>query len=258
MGILYIVATPIGNLEDITIRAIKTLFSVDIIAAEDTRRTGQLLAELKKRYPAFCHPNALPSHSREGGNLAFENEIPGSSPRMTSANDQKLISYYDEIEFKKMPELIGLLEEGKTIALVSDAGTPLIADPGYKLVHEALKRGIRVESIPGPSAILAALTSSGFPTHQFSFYGYVPEKESGRKKIFELLKQSEGTNIFYVAPHKLEQALLDMKEVFGNIEIALARELTKMHEEVWRGSVDDAMKAFSEPKGELVLLFSLS
>ncbi len=228
MGILYIVATPIGNLEDITIRAIKTLFSVDIIAAEDTRRTGQLLAELKKRYPTFASESAAPT----------------------------LISYYDEIEFKKMPELIGLLEEGKTIALVSDAGTPLIADPGYKLVHEALKRGIRVESIPGPSAILAALTSSGLPTHQFTFLGYVPEKQSQRVKQFGQLA-SGSTYISYVAPHKLEQTLVDMKDVFGNIEIVLARELTKMHEEMWRGAIEQALTEFTEPKGEFVLLFNI-
>ncbi len=239
MGTLFIVATPIGNLEDITIRAIKTLFSVDIIACEDTRRTGQLLTELEKRYPSVLNSATL------------------SKPQ--------LVSYYDEVELNKAPELIQFLVEGKNIALVSDAGTPLIADPGYKLVAEAVKRDIRVESIPGPSAMLAALTVSGLPTHSFHFLGYPPEKEGRRASFFEKLfansknLEQPTTYILYVAPHKLVTTLEDLQAVFGDGDIVLARELTKIHEEVWRGTISEALEKYQtiEPKGEFVLLFAL-
>lgn len=236
MGTLYIVSTPIGNLEDITIRAIKTLFSVDIIACEDTRRTGLLLSELEKRY------------------LSVLEGVQPTKPQ--------LISYYDETEQQRAPELIEELEQGKNIALVSDAGTPLIADPGYKLVAEAVKRGIRVESIPGPSAMLAALTVSGLSTHAFYFLGYPPDKEAGLNLLFQKLSSADSmklspTYILYVAPHKLIHTLEAMQEVLGDGDIVLARELTKMHEEVWRGTISQALEKFPEPKGEFVLLFNI-
>lgn len=251
MGTLYIVSTPIGNLEDITIRAIKTLFSVDIIACEDTRRTGLLLDELRKRYLQFY------SSSEES---STSGEIHSGSSRLRSNNSNpKLISYYDQIEQSKTPELIERLEQGKSIALLSDAGTPLIADPGYKLVFESLKRGVKVVSIPGPTVAVAALTVSGLPTDKFIFLGYPPEKKSHRIKLFTNLLQIhrciDSTYILYCAPHKLQQTLVDMKEVFGDIEIVLARELTKVHEEVWRGTLSEAIKHFSDPKGEFVFLF---
>ncbi len=235
MGKLSIVATPIGNLEDITIRAIKTLFTADIILCEDTRRGGLLLHELNERY----------------GELFDQN--PDWKPVFNT--------YYDEIEEKKLPELIELLQNDKHLALISDAGTPLISDPGFRLVRECQKRNIFVESIPGPSAVIAALTSSGLPTSSFQFFGYPHEKSGKRithftevKKLNDTLK---STYIYYVAPHKLLQTLEDLKMVLGDIEIVLARELTKMHEQIWKGSVSSAISEFKDPKGEFVLLFTL-
>ena len=215
MGTLYIVATPIGNLDDMTPRAVKTLESVDIILCEDTRRTGILLK-----------------------------------------NHAKLVSYYDEIEDKRIPEVIDWLENGRNIALVSDAGTPLISDPGFRLVRECIKREIKVESIPGASAVLAALTSSGLPTDKFLFLGYPPEKQSARMASFRNLP-SNITIIYYCAPHKLWRTLQDMHDVFGNIDIVVARELTKVHEELWRGKISEATSHFSKPKGEFVVLFNI-
>lgn len=208
---LFIVSTPIGNLEDITLRAIKILKSVDTILCEDTRRTGLLLQHLHIKKP--------------------------------------LIAYYDEIEDRKIPEIIELLQHN-SIALVSDAGTPLISDPGFKLVRECIKRGIKVESIPGPSAVLAALTSSGLPTDRFMFLGFF------NKKSIPLV-QKNITSIFYCAPHKLLRDLEHLKMQFGDIEIVICRELTKVHEEVWRGLVSQALTHFADPKGEFVLLFRL-
>ncbi|OGG29715.1 16S rRNA (cytidine(1402)-2'-O)-methyltransferase, partial [Candidatus Gottesmanbacteria bacterium RIFCSPLOWO2_01_FULL_46_9] len=224
--------TPIGNLEDVTIRAIKTLFSVDIILCEDTRRTGILLQELQSRLAImFRYMIAKP----------------------------QLMSYYDEIEDKRIPEVIDALTQGRNIALISDAGTPLISDPGFRIVRECLKRGITVESIPGPSAFLAALTSSGLPADNFCFLGYPPEKSARRIKLFGNLlsihRCIDSTYIFYCAPHKIVQTLEDLKTVFGDIEVVLARELTKIHEETWRGTITTAMTTFGSPKGEFVLLF---
>ncbi len=238
MGTLYIVSTPIGNLEDITIRAIKTLVSSDAILCEDTRRTGFLLSEIVKRY----------------------GEQFDADPEWKP----KLIPYYDEIEEKQLPHIIGLLESGKTLALVSDAGTPLVSDPGFRGVRECRKRGIPVVSIPGPSALLTALTSSGLPADKFLFLGYPPEKQSARLSLFASILSSIDTSkywptvIFYCAPHKLTQTLEDMKTTFGDIEITLARELTKIHEEIWKGPLTAARVHFAAPQGEFVLLFRLS
>lgn len=234
MGTLHIVATPIGNLDDITIRAIKTIFSSDVLLCEDSRRTGILLKELSGRWGE-----------------AFD-MVPEASP--------KLIPYYDEVEEKSLPAIIGLLEEGKDVSLVSDAGTPLISDPGFRLVRECAKRDIKVESIPGPSAVLAALTSSGLPSDKFLFLGYPPEKHNARKALFDdvvHMNRFKCTITFYCAPHKLMQTLEDMEQSFGNIYIVIARELTKIHEEVWRGKISEARSAFTSPKGEMVLLISL-
>jgi len=228
MGALYIVSTPIGNLEDITVRAQKTLASVDLILCEDTRRTGILLMEVSH-----------PSMKKKDAILRFD----------------------DHTENKKIPEIIQMLEAGENIALVSDAGTPLISDPGYRLVSECIKRGIGVISIPGPSAVLAALTSSGLPANRFLFLGYPPEKQSHRKKLFQSMLlcfetlEQRPTIVFYCAPHKIQRTLEDMKDIFGDIEIVIARELTKIHEEIWRGKLSEAQN--TEFKGELVLLFSL-
>lgn len=219
MGKLSIVSTPIGNLDDITLRAIKTLSSVDAVLCEDTRHTGQLL-------------------------------------HLLNIKNSRLIRFDDHTEENTLPEIIDLLQSDKHIALVSDAGTPLISDPGFRIVRECIKRGIAVESVPGPSALLAALTCSGLPADKFLFFGYPPEKSSHRNKLFASLPK-DTTIIFYCAPHKLQQTLDDMKEVLGDIEITIARELTKIHEEIWRGTLSDALTHFSKPQGEFVILFRL-
>ncbi len=254
MGILYIVATPIGNLEDITIRAIKTLFNVDYIACEDTRNTGQLLQYLKQKYSQFYS-------SREGVS-ATESR----SSRLRSNNIPQLISYYDEIEFKRVPEIIGLLEQDKNVALVSDSGTPLISDPGFKLLQECIKRGIKVVSIPGATSLITALTSSGLSTNNFFFIGYLPSTQNKRQKILSQLQHrypSSNTNvvretyptiIFFETPHRLKESLEDLKEVFGDIEIVICRELTKVHEEIWRGTISEAIN--KDFKGEIIILIS--
>lgn len=225
MGTLYIVATPIGNLEDVSLRAIKTLFSVDYIACEDTRRTGMLIKNLKIKKP-------------------------------------KLISFYDEVEEIKTPAIIDLIQQNKSVALVSDAGTPLISDPGFKLVRECLKRKIKITAIPGPSSVITALTLSGLPTNQFLFLGYLPAKSGKRKKLLQELHQLlnnsieiKPTAIFFETPHRLAKCLDDIKQTFGDIEIVIARELTKIHEEVIRGRISDLEKMINRFKGELVILF---
>lgn len=235
MGTLSLVSTPIGNLEDITIRAIKTLLGSDVILCEDTRRTGILLSEIIKRY--------------------------GEMFDITPQWQPPLMAYYEEVELRKLPEIMNLLASGKQVALVADAGTPLISDPGYKLVTEALKRGFRVESIPGPAAFVAALVGCGLPPDKFLFLGYPPEKKTNRLKLLNNLKEIAKsllmTYIFYVAPHKLRQFLTDLEEILGNREVVIVRELTKIHEEKWRGTIGDASVHFANPKGEMVLLFQL-
>ncbi|MBI5619973.1 16S rRNA (cytidine(1402)-2'-O)-methyltransferase [Candidatus Gottesmanbacteria bacterium] len=236
------VNAPIGNLEDITIRAIKTLFSVDIIACEDTRRTGLLLQELTRRYPSLLDDKPALTKIRHGESLS-----------------KRLVSYYDQTEQQRVPEMLERMKQGNDVALVSDAGTPLISDPGFLLVREAIKQGINVVSIPGPTAAIAALTTSGLPTDKFFFLGYPPEKSSHRIKLFESLfnlhrYKLNSTYVLYCAPHKFRQTLEDMQSVLGDIPIVIARELTKVHEEVWRGKIPEAVKHFSDPQGEFVLL----
>lgn len=238
MGTLYIVATPIGNLEDITIRALKTLFSVDYIACEDTRNTGQLLALLQQKFTLI--------------NQLIEVRKP------------KLISFYDEVEEQKIPEIIALLEQEQSVALVSDAGTPLISDPGFKLVKECIKRNIKIISIPGPSSVVTALTLSGLAANNFLFLGYLPPKQSHRKKILQELlsssktsKQIHPTIIFFESPHRIKGSLEDLREVFGDIEIVIARELTKIHEEILRGKISVLREKMNIVKGEIVLLFNI-
>jgi 16S rRNA (cytidine1402-2'-O)-methyltransferase len=234
MGTLYIVATPIGNLEDISLRALRTLFEVDVIACEDTRRTGLLLDEFKKRY---------------GSLLQMKN----ASPR--------LLSYYEEIEDKRAPELLALLEEDTSVALVSDAGTPLLSDPGYVLVSEALKRGVDVRSVPGPTADISALSISGLPANAYLFLGFPPEKPAGRVKLIETMasvsKLLAVTFIFYCAPHKLQEFLQGMKDGLGDLQIVICRELTKQYEETWRGPLSEAIANTNRFRGELVVLVHL-
>ena len=227
MGNLYIVATPIGNLQDITLRAIKVLQSVDVIACEDTRKTGILLSQ------------ALP--------------IESPKPR--------LVSYYEQNELQRIPEVIGALKDGLNIALVSDAGTPAISDPGFKLIRECIKEGIKVESIPGASSVITALTLSGLPTDKFLFIGYPPKKPGHRKTLFEnLIKLPiKTTIILFEGPHHIIRTLEGMKEIFGDIDIVICRELTKIYEETRREKISKSLEHFTKtnPKGEFIILFHL-
>ena len=217
-GALYVVATPIGNLDDITLRAIRTLKEVAVIACEDTRRTGLLLAryEIKSR----------------------------------------LISYYEPREGRRIPQLMALLKEGRDVALVSDAGTPAISDPGFKLVREAVREGIRVVPIPGPSALAAALSAGGLPTHRFLFAGFPPPKAEALRKFLSALAEQDGTLIFYLPGRKLASFLAAVMETLGDRDVVIARELTKIHEEFIRGKASElAIVAESRGyKGEMTLL----
>jgi len=222
MGTLYLVATPIGNMKDITLRAIEVLSSVDIIACEDTRKTGILLEKLEIK------------------------------------NKPQLLSYYEENEQGRIPQIINFLKEGKSVALVSNAGTPTISDPGFKLVRECINQNIPMESIPGPSSVLTALTSSGLPTDKFLFLGFLPKKPGKRQKILLSLPK-EITIIFFESPFRLLKTLEELKELFGDIEIVICRELTKIYEEVRRGKISESIAHFEKvkPKGEFTLLFHL-
>ena len=228
MGILYIVATPIGNLQDITLRAIEVLKTVDAIACEDTRKTGLLLSRI------------LPINT--------------TKPR--------LVSYYEQNELQRIPEIINALKNGLNVALVSDAGTPTISDPGFKLVREAIREGIKVESIPGPSSVISSLVSSGLPTDKFLFVGYPPKKPGHRKTLFENLTKLpiKTTIILFEAPHKIVRTLNELNDIFGDIDIVICRELTKIHEEIRRSKISNSIDHFSKtnPKGEFVVLFNLS
>lgn len=234
MGTLYIVATPIGNLEDISIRALRTLFSVDVIACEDTRRAGILIHELKARYQPLLQQ--------------FSETL----------TEPTLMRYDDHTEHQAAPEILERLSDGQSVALISDAGTPLINDPGFILVREARRKRIPIISIPGASAVLTALTSSGLPAGTFTFLGYPPEKQGHRLKLFTAMLDStesiDATFVLYVAPHKLHAVLMDLKDSVGNRAVTLARELTKVHEEVWTGAISEAIDTFADPKGEFVLL----
>lgn len=215
-GKLYLVATPIGNLEDITLRALKVLKEVDIIAAEDTRHTLGLL-----------------------------NHFEISKP---------LISYYKQNESTKSELLVEKLLEGKNIAVVSDAGTPGISDPGEQIVKVAIENNIEIIPIPGACAMVNALIASGMKTREFSFIGFLSAVKKERKDKLEELKYETKTLIFYEAPHKLKTTLEDMLEIFGDRNIVLARELTKIHEEFIRGKISTILENFNEIKGEFVVI----
>lgn len=223
---LYIVATPIGNLKDITLRALDTLKSVDGIICEDTRRTSLLLNNYQIKKPLY------------------------------------ILNDYNEA--KIYPKYISMLQQGQNMALVSDAGTPLISDPGYKLIRECLEQNIPVDSIPGPSSILTALTLSGLPPAKFLFLGYPPEKSGPRIKLFQALTLIQSsirvTYIFFVSPYKLTKTLEDMEQIFGDIEVVLAHELTKIHQSITKQSISQWTAQFKKqpPKGEYILLFSLA
>ena len=214
-GVLYIVATPIGNLDDITYRAVKVLSDVDLIAAEDTRHTLKLLNHLEISKP--------------------------------------LISYYKETEKVKSKIIIEKLKEGKNVAVVSDAGTPGISDPGCEVIKEAIKEGIKVVPIPGACAAINSLICSGMDTKQFFFIGFLSTKNKEKRDKLEEVKNIQGTLIFYEAPHKIMDTLTMMLEVLGDRQISICRELTKIHEEFIRGSISDVLEKL-EPRGEMVVI----
>ena len=242
MGTLYIVATPIGNLQDLSLRAVDILSKVEIIACEDTRRTGLLFKHIKES-------PYIRSHLAQGDSL--------------SNTKPTLLSYYEQNEFKRIPQILNALINGVDVALVSDSGTPTISDPGFKLVRECIAQGIKVESIPGPSAAISALVVSGLPTDKFLFLGFPPKKEGHRKKLFQSLLSAtnviKATVIMFEAPHRLCKTLEEIKDVFGDIDIVIARELTKVHEELRREKISESIVHFNKlsPRGEFVILFHL-
>ena len=227
IGTLFIVATPIGNLQDVTLRAIEVLKNVDYIACEDTRKSGNLLKLLKI--------------DRKGS----------------------LISFYEQTEQLKIPNILNILINGFDVALVSDGGTPLISDPGFKLVREANKKNVKIISIPGPSASISALVTSGLPTDKFLFLGFLPRKEGHKttllQKVKEGNKELESTIIIYEAPHRLIKTLKSIENVFGDINLVICKELTKIHETIISDKLTNLIQNYNKnkPKGEYVILFNL-
>jgi len=222
-GVLYVVSTPIGNLEDITFRALRILRESDLIACEDTRQTRKLLDHFGIAKPT--------------------------------------VSYHEHNESARAGELVDRLLSGENIALVSDAGTPLVSDPGYRVVVAAIAAGITVTPIPGPSAALAALSASGLAPDSFRFCGFLPAKTTQRKKLLEELKRETCTLIFYEAPHRILDALDDIAAVLGPREVVIARELTKLHEEFLRGPAPDIRARLAERpviRGEITILIGKS
>ena len=217
-GILYIVPTPIGNLEDITLRALRVLKEVDLIAAEDTRHTRHLLTHYG----------------------------------ITTA----LTSYHEHNERKKSLSLVERMQKGANIALVSDAGTPAISDPGFRLVVEAIGAQIQVVPLPGASALATVLSAGGLPTDRIAFEGFLPAKKQERRAKLGALRGQSATLVFYEAPHRLKETLNDMLEIFGDRDIVIAREVTKVHEEFLRGSVRDLISRLAERelRGEITIL----
>ena len=218
-GTLYLVATPIGNLEDVTRRALRVLGEADVVACEDTRRTRGLLEHFGIR--------------------------------------ARTVSYHEHNERERAEELARSIEEGQTVALVSDAGTPGVNDPGYRLVLACVERGLSVVPVPGPTAFVAALTASGLPTDEFYFGGFLPARTHARRERLAALKGLRATLVFYEAPHRLAQALADAREVLGEREAAVARELTKVHEEIARGRLSELARRFApegSARGEMVLV----
>jgi 16S rRNA (cytidine1402-2'-O)-methyltransferase len=215
-GTLFVVATPIGNLEDITVRALRILREVSLIAAEDTRRTAHLLAR---------HAIATPT-----------------------------TSLHEHNEAGKSASLIERLRGGDHVALVSDAGTPTVSDPGGQLIRAAIDAGIRVEPIPGPSAVLAALAASGLPTDSFSFLGFPPTRAKDRKSWFARVKRIAGTVVFFEAPHRIRETMSELQRTVGDCPVAIGRELTKVHEELVRGPISEALAHLSDDRGEFTVV----
>jgi 16S rRNA (cytidine1402-2'-O)-methyltransferase len=219
-GTLYLVATPIGNLEDITLRALRTLRECDVVAAEDTRHSGQLLKHFGISKP--------------------------------------MLSYFQFNEAKRSEQIIQRLARGEKVALITDAGSPGISDPGERVVKAALSAGFRVEPVPGPSALVAALTASGLPTEEFHFIGFLPHKSGQRRKQLERLQQFAGTLVLYESPYRIAKLLAELKEVFPDRQVVLARELTKKFEEFLRGTPEELLGLVEKRslKGEFVVLIA--
>jgi 16S rRNA (cytidine1402-2'-O)-methyltransferase len=218
-GTLYLVATPIGNLEDVTRRALRVLAEADVVACEDTRRTRALLEHFGIR--------------------------------------ARTVSYHEHNERERAEELAAALEGGASVALVSDAGTPGINDPGFRLVRACVERGLRVVPVPGPTAFVAALTASGLPTDEFYFGGFLPARSHARRERLASVRALRATLVFYETPHRIAHALADAREVLGEREAAVARELTKIHEEIVRGRLGELAARFSiegVARGEMVLV----
>lgn len=217
MGTLYVVGTPIGNLEDMSLRAIKTLREVDLIAAEDTRITRRLLSRYGIKTP--------------------------------------LTSYHEHSKRRKLEYLLDTLME-KDVALVSDSGMPGLSDPGCELIGAAIERGIKVVAVPGPSALITALVISGLPTKSFVYLGFLPRRRKERQRMIASVARERRTIVAFESPHRLLESLADLREFLGDRRISVARELTKMHEEVWRGRIGEALSHFEEnpPRGEFTLV----
>ena len=221
-GRLFIVGTPIGNLEDITLRAIRVLKEVDLIACEDTRRTQKLLNAYQIKTPT--------------------------------------ISYHEHNEMTRAPELVIRMEEGSDIALVADAGMPVVSDPGFRLVHLAVRHNIPVIPVPGASAFVAALAASGMPVEKFRFLGFLPSKKGARRKALEELQGATKTLVFYEAPHRLLEMLKDVQEILGDRQAVVAREVTKLHEEFLRGTAASLLERLKKQpvKGEITVLVGMA
>ena len=219
-GTLYIVSTPIGNMEDITLRALRILKEVDLIAAEDTRLTGLLLKHFGIQAP--------------------------------------LTSYFEGNELKKKEFILAKLKEGKKVALVSDAGTPGVSDPGFRLIQLAIENQLPIVPIPGSSAVITALSVSGLPTDAFLFKGFLPHKSKKRRDLLKELENVRETIIFYESPHRISETLSDILEILGDREIVLTRELTKVYEEIIRGKVSEILNQVGDRtlKGEITLVIS--
>ncbi len=217
---LYIAATPIGNLEDITLRALRILAEADFILAEDTRKTGALLKHFNIK--------------------------------------NKLISFYEHNEKKKAPQIIAELKKGKNVALVSSAGTPTISDPGFKLKRKCREEKIKVTSLPGPSSIIAALSLTSLESNKFIFCGYLPKKKGARLKLISQILNCQAAWVFFESPYRIVRTLGELKDALGNRKIAVCRELTKRFEEVFEGRLNEAIQHFNQkrPKGEFTLVLS--
>jgi 16S rRNA (cytidine1402-2'-O)-methyltransferase len=230
MGNLYVIATPIGNREDITIRALNLLFEVDVLLCEDTRKTKQLLLYFAQEY----------------SNILKQTRIP------------RLVSYFEHNEIERIPEVIDLLRQDFNVGLVSNSGTPLISDPGFKLVKTCREQGFKVLGVPGANALITAISISGYSSDKFLFLGFLPRKHGKQVTLWEDIKESKisKTVVFYESPFRLKKTLEGIKEVFGDIEISVARELTKMHEEFIGTPISDwSEKLKKQIKGELVVMF---